>query len=95
MCIHHEQRMGPGDTRAFMACGIPTGCILDYRAPTSLSILETYRHTYFDTVDKIDIRHMREAAVIGAVSGLRMLNAEKWPKHRTIEEMKKLKLGAE
>jgi hypothetical protein len=95
MCIPHEQRMGPGDTRAFMALGIPTGCILDYRAPTSLSILETYRHTYFDTVDKIDFGHMREATIIGAVSGYRMLNAKKWPKHRTPEEMKKLKIGAE
>ena len=95
MCVPHEQRMGPGDTRAFMALGIPTGCIVDYRAPTSLSILETYRHTYFDTVDKINVRNLREATIIGAVSGYRMLNAEKWPKHRTPEEMKKLKIGSE
>ncbi len=91
MRIPHEQRMGPGDTRAFMELGIPTGCIMDYRGPTRLDLLKTYRHTYYDTLDKIDIRSMREATAIGAVSGLRMLNAEEWPSHRTKEEVERLK----
>jgi len=95
MVFPHEQRMGPGDTRAFMDLGIPTGCIVDYRAATNLSILETYRHTYFDTVDKLDVRHMRDATIIGAISGHRMLSVTKWPRHRTPEEMNKIKMGAE
>ena len=44
-----------------------------------------------DTLDKIDVRSLREAVAIGAVSGLRMVNAEEWPGHRTAEEVEKIK----
>jgi hypothetical protein len=82
MHIPVEQRMGPGDSRAFHALGIPNGSTIDYREPGRLALLKTCRHTKYDTLDKIDIRSMREATTIGAISGLRMLNAEEWPSHR-------------
>ena len=34
------------------------------------------RHTKYDTLDKIDLRSMREATTIGAISDLRIVNAE-------------------
>lgn len=89
--IPHEQRMGPGDSRAFFELGIPTGSICDYRLPGRLELLRTYRHTEYDTLDKIDARSLREAVAIGAVSGLRMANAEDWPGHRSAEEVEEIK----
>lgn len=79
MCIPVDQRLGPGDSRAFNALGIPNGSIMDYRAPGRLSLLKTCRHTMHDTLDKIDLRSLREAITIGAISGYRMVNAESWP----------------
>jgi hypothetical protein len=85
--LPHEQRMGPGDSRAFFELGIPTGSICDYRLPGRLELLKTYRHTEYDTLDKIDARSLREAVAIGAVSGSRMANAEEWPGHRSAKEV--------
>jgi len=82
MHIPVEQRSGPGDSRAFHELGIPNGSTIDYRAPGRLSLLKTCRHTKYDKLDKIDLRSMREATTIGAISGLRMVNAEEWPSHR-------------
>jgi hypothetical protein len=82
MCIPVEQRPGPGDSRAFHALGIPTGSIIDYRAPGRISLLKTVRHTEYDTLDKIDLRSLREATAIGALSSFRMVNSEEWPAHR-------------
>lgn len=79
MCIPVDQRLGPGNSRAFNALGIPNGSIMDYRAPGRLSLLKTCRHTMHDTLDKIDLRSLREAITIGAISGYRMVNAESWP----------------
>ena len=52
-----------------------------------MELLKTYRHTEYDTLDKIDPRSLREAVVIGAVSGYRMINEGDWPDHRTPEEV--------
>jgi len=86
------QRKGPGDSEAFFRLGIPTGCVREgsrFDYPGSLGMLSTVWHTYYDTVDKIDLRSLREIITIGAISGYRMLNAEDWPKHRTMEEIEK------
>jgi hypothetical protein len=91
MRIPFDQRLGPGDSRAFFELGIPTGSICDHRLPGMLELLRTYRHTEYDTLDKIDARSLREAVAIGAVSGLRMANAESWPGHRTQNEVEELK----
>ena len=52
-----------------------------------MELLKTYRHTEYDTLDKIDPRSLREAIVIGAVSGYRMVNEGDWPGHRPPEEV--------
>ncbi|UCH57455.1 MAG: M28 family peptidase [Candidatus Bathyarchaeota archaeon] len=89
MEIPFEQRRGPGDSRPFFEIGIPTGSIIDYRKPGMLELLKTYRHTVYDTLDKIDPRSLRDAVAIGAVSGYRMMNAESWPSHRGPEEVER------
>jgi len=38
-----------------------------------------YGHTMYDTVDKVEMRSMREAAVLAARLALRMATAENWP----------------
>jgi len=91
MNVPIEQRLGPGDSRAFFELGIPTGSIIDHRRPGRLELLRTYRHTEYDTFDKIQSRSMREVVAIGAISGLRIVNAENWPEHRTLEEIARAK----
>jgi hypothetical protein len=89
--IPFDQRRGPGDSRAFFDIGIPTGSIINERKPGMLELLKTYRHTAYDTLDKIEPRSLREVVAIGAVSGYRMMNAESWPVHRGPEEVANLK----
>jgi hypothetical protein len=89
--IPFDQRRGPGDSRAFFDIGIPTGSIIDERKQGMLELLKTYRHTVYDTLDKIVPRGLREVVAIGAVSGYRMMNAESWPAHRGPEEVANLK----
>lgn len=88
--MHYSQRMGPGDSRAFHALGIPTGSINDYRDPGRMALLKTVRHTEYDTVDKINLKHLQDDVAIGAVSTMRILAAEDWPKHRSPEAVKAL-----
>jgi len=83
MRIPLDQRRGPGDSRAFSELGIPNGGICDHRLPGMMELLKTYRHTVYDTLDKIDVRSLREVVAIGFVSGLRMANAVEWPRHRS------------
>lgn len=87
MRIPLDQRLGPGDSRAFFELGIPTGSICDYRLPGMLELLKTYRHTEYDTLDKIDACSLRETVAIGAISGLRMANAGEWPGHRSAKDV--------
>jgi len=89
--IPFDQRRGPGDSRAFFDIGIPTGSIIDERKQGMLELLKTYRHTVYDTLDKIEPRSLREVVAIGAVSGYRMINAENWPAHRGPKEVANLK----
>jgi hypothetical protein len=86
-----DQRMGPGDSRAFHELGIPTGSIIDYREPGRHALLKTVRHTIYDTVDKINPRSLQDDVVIGAVSAMRILAHDEWPSHRSIEEVQALK----
>jgi hypothetical protein len=90
MNIPHDQRMGPGDSRPFFQRGIPTGSITDSRPPGMMELLKTYRHTEYDTLDKIDIRALRDAVTIGTISSFRILNSEDWPEHRTEGEIEKI-----
>jgi len=81
-----RQLKGPGDSEAFYELGIPTGCIREARRfdhPGTLGGLSTVWHTYHDTVDKIDLRHLRDVVAIGALSGVRILSSKDWPRHRS------------
>ena len=88
--MRYSQRMGPGDSRAFHALGIPTGSINDYRDPGRMPLLRTVRHTEYDTVDKISPRSLQDDVAIGAISTMRILASDDWPKHRSTEEVKTL-----
>ncbi len=78
-----DQRKGPGDSRAFSELGIPNGSICDHRLPGMMELLKTYRHTVYDTLDKIDIQSLRNVVAIGSVSGMRIANMVEWPGHRS------------
>ncbi|MCW4050961.1 MAG: M28 family peptidase [Candidatus Bathyarchaeota archaeon] len=86
-----DQRMGPGDSRAFHELGIPTGSIIDYREPGRLPLLKTVRHTVYDTVDKISLRRLQDDVAIGTVSTMRMLASKDWPSHRSLDDVEALK----
>ena len=86
-----DQRMGPGDSRAFHELGVPTGSIIDYRDPGRLALLKTVRHTVYDTVDKISLKGLQDDVAIGAVSTMRILANEDWPSHRSMENVLALK----
>lgn len=89
MPIPFAQRRGPGDSRPFFEIGVPTGSIIDEREPGIMELLKTYRHTIYDTLDKIDPRSLRETVAIGAVSGYRITNTETWPSNRSPVEVEK------
>ena len=55
------------------------------------ALLKTYRHTEYDTLDKIDPRSLREAVAIGAVSGYKMVNEGDWPEYRTKEDVEEIR----
>jgi hypothetical protein len=86
-----DQRMGPGDSRAFHELGIPTGSIIDYRELGRLELLKTVRHTVYDTVDKVNAKRLQDDVVIGAVSAMRILTHEDWPSHRSMEDVQALR----
>jgi aminopeptidase YwaD len=60
----------------FFLAGVPTGGI-----ESAEQTLEGrgYGHTRYDTVDKVDLRSLREAAALAARLGLRLANAAEWP----------------
>jgi Iap family predicted aminopeptidase len=89
--VHVDQRMGPGDSRAFHELGIPTGSIIDYREPGRLPLLKTVRHTIYDTVDKINLKHLQDDIAIGTLSTKRILENNKWPAHRSKEAVEEIR----
>jgi aminopeptidase YwaD len=67
------------DHYPFMAAGLPTGFIRD----PGLSISTGFYHTAHDTVDKIRLIDMREAAFLAAQLIWRIANDDHWPFTRT------------
>jgi hypothetical protein len=67
----------------FFMAGVPTGGM-----ESSVKSLtgRGYGHTHYDTVDKVDIRSLREASVLAARLALRIANEENWPVQRRAEE---------
>jgi Zn-dependent M28 family amino/carboxypeptidase len=67
----------------FMLAGVPTGGI---GSLTKDSSGRGYGHTMYDTLDKVEMRSMREAATLAARLALRMASMEVWPtKRRSVE----------
>jgi aminopeptidase YwaD len=67
----------------FFMAGVPTGGMES--AERSLAG-RGYGHTQYDTVDKVDLRSLREASTLAARLALRMASAETWPVARREEK---------
>ncbi len=67
----------------FMVAGVPTGGIGSLKVGTGG---RGYGHTMYDTVDKVEMRGMREAASLAARLALRMAAVEHWPVHRRSQQ---------
>jgi Zn-dependent M28 family amino/carboxypeptidase len=67
----------------FFMAGVPTGGIQS--AERSMEG-RGYGHTKYDTVDKVDLTSLREAATLAARIALRVSNATNWPVVRREEE---------
>ena len=60
----------------FFLEGVPTGGIQSGRSNTSG---RGYGHTAYDTVDKVEIKCLREASALAARLAMRIASAENWP----------------
>ncbi len=67
----------------FMLAGVPTGGI---GSLTKDSSGRGYGHTMYDTLDKVEMRSMREAATLAARLALRMASMDVWPTKRRSAE---------
>ncbi|MCP4543909.1 MAG: M28 family peptidase [Chloroflexi bacterium] len=80
--------MAYSDHFPFFMAGVPTGGVES--AEESLSG-RNYGHTQWDTVDKVDLRSLREASTLAARLALRMASEETWPvtkrDEKTVSEM--------
>lgn len=73
------QNVGPySDHWPFVLQGIPTATMGD-PDETSKRAGRGFGHTKFDTVDKVDLRAMRECTGNAAVLALKILNLDEWP----------------
>ena len=60
----------------FFLEGVPTGGIQSARSNTSG---RGYGHTAYDTVDKVEIKCLREASALAARLAMRIASIENWP----------------
>jgi Zn-dependent M28 family amino/carboxypeptidase len=67
------------DHYPFLLAGVPTGSIGNFEKGSSG---RGYGHTRYDTLDKIEIRSLREAAVLAAQLSLRIAQMADWPVSR-------------
>jgi len=81
------QRVSPySDHWSFFLKGVPTGGGGDAGSPPSGP---GFGHTKYDTMDKVDIRNLRDAAAQYSRLMIRIANVDDWPaKHKTQEEVK-------
>jgi hypothetical protein len=68
----------------FFMAGVPTGSM-----QSAVESLEGrgYGHTRYDTVDKVELDDLREAAALAARLALRIASEENWPVARRDEEV--------
>ncbi|UCC51651.1 MAG: M28 family peptidase, partial [Anaerolineaceae bacterium] len=71
------------DHYPFMLAGVPTGGIGSLNNDSGG---RGYGHTMYDTLDKVQMRSMREAATLAARLALRMASIEDWPVERRSKE---------
>jgi len=67
----------------FFMAGVPTGGL---EADLNKSGGRGYGHTRYDTLDKVQLFHLREASALAARLALRMAHEEKWPVARREEQ---------
>jgi hypothetical protein len=76
------------DHYPFFRQGVPTGGINSVRQTRSG---RGYGHTYYDTLDKVEIGGLREASALAARLALRLASREDWPvQRRSTEAVEKL-----
>ena len=74
------------DHYPFLMAGVPTGGIGGVRRKSSGG--RGYGHTRYDTLDKVEVKGLREAAVFAARLALRIANHPDWPaQQRSLEEV--------
>jgi Zn-dependent M28 family amino/carboxypeptidase len=67
----------------FFMAGAPTGGM---QSVDGMSGGRGYGHTAYDTVDKVDIRGLREAATLAARLAMRIASDEEWPASRRSQD---------
>ncbi len=72
------------DHYPFLMAGVPTGGIGDVGSKNRSG--RGYGHTRYDTLDKVDLRNLREASVLAARLAYRLAAAENWPAARRSPE---------
>ena len=79
------------DHYPFLMAGVPTGGIGSIRAASGG---RGYGHTRYDTLDKVEMRSLREAAALATRLAHRMASAEDWPAPRRSQEAVKALLDS-
>ncbi|MGC9334772.1 MAG: M20/M25/M40 family metallo-hydrolase, partial [Anaerolineae bacterium] len=74
--------MAFSDHFPFFLAGVPTGGMQSAEPPAGRG----YGHTRYDTVDKVDLKSLREASVLAARLALRIAHEDAWPVGRRSEE---------
>ena len=70
--------MAFSDHFPFFLAGVPTGGMQSAEPPAGRG----YGHTRYDTVDKVDLKSLREASALAARLALRVAHADDWPAAR-------------
>jgi Zn-dependent M28 family amino/carboxypeptidase len=75
----------------FLLAGVPTAGMESVKKDLSG---RGYGHTAYDTLDKVDVTSLREAAALASRLALRLASTEEWPvKRRDVEAVKALFTG--
>ena len=85
----HQQVSPYSDHWPFFLKGVPTASGGDPEARAQTGFGRGYGHSRYDTLDKVEIRFLREAAANYSRLIFRVANIDEWPaKHRTEEKVR-------